>query len=248
MSTTTTEKVQNYQGQNRFLLNMKEALKKWGGLTPKQLEASEKSLNSEVTKIDTKELDSEFKKILDYKGENKFVKDIQSKFLQYGTLTTKQKEAVLRQILKEEDKERSIRLNWPVLGETLKIGRKIGSQLKEEYGLEFNPILIDITKIITVTPKAIRFAGKLTIKRGDVCMCCARTLTDEFSMLTKMGKTCAGHMKVEYITDASQAEAFRERYLKRVEEIGELEFWVPKSQIEKWNGITSKMVKTLGFD
>lgn len=72
-----------------------------------------------------------------------------------------------------------------------------------------------------------------------------RDLTDEFSMLTGMGKTCAKHMKVEYIKDASEAARFREDYLKRVEEIGEMEFWVPKSQIKKWNGMTESVVKTM---
>jgi hypothetical protein len=43
-------------------------------------------------------------------------------------------------------------------------------------------------------------------------------------------------MGVEYITDKSQADRFREEYLKRVEEIGEMEFWVPKSKIVKWEG------------
>jgi hypothetical protein len=95
---------------------------------------------------------------------------------------------------------------------------------------------LDITKVLAVSPKAVKFSGKMTIKRGDVCLCCAKTLTDEFSMLTKMGKTCAKHMGVEYITDKSQANRFREEYLKRVEEIGEMEFWVPKSKIVKWEG------------
>jgi len=67
-------------------------------------------------------------------------------------------------------------------------------------------------------------------------MICAKTLTDEFSMLTRMGKTCAKHLKVEYITDSSQAERFRNEYLKKVNEIGEMEFWVPISQIVKWDG------------
>jgi len=43
-------------------------------------------------------------------------------------------------------------------------------------------------------------------------------------------------MGVEYITDKSQADRFREEYLKRVEEIGVMEFWVPKSKIIKWDG------------
>ena len=249
MTTTTQvsvqDKVRNYQGQNRFILNLKDSMKKWGGLTPKQVEASDKALNSEVKVIKTEEMPEGIKKIVDYKGENNFVKDIATKFQKYGTLTTKQIEAAVKQIQKEEDRERTVRMNWPTPGETIVVGRKIGIQLKEKYGLQFNPVLLDIVKLRAVSPKAVMFEGKMTIKRGDVCMCCGRTLTDEFSMLTKMGKTCAGHMKVEYITDASQAEAFRERYLQKVEEIGVMEFWVPKNQIKKWNGSTERVIPML---
>ena len=249
MTTTTQasvqDKVRNYQGQNRFILNLKDSMKKWGGLTPKQVEAADKALNSEVKVIKTEEMPEGIKKIADYKGENNFVKDIATKFQKYGTLTTKQIEAAAKQIQKEEDRERTVRMNWPTPGETIVVGRKIGIQLKEKYGLQFNPVLLDIVKLRAVSPKAVMFEGKMTIKRGDVCMCCGRTLTDEFSMLTKMGKTCAGHMKVEYITDASQAEAFRERYLQKVEEIGVMEFWVPKNQIKKWNGSTERVIPML---
>ena len=241
----TQDKVRNYQGQNRFILNMKDALKKWGGLTPKQLAATEKALNSEVKVIVKEELPEDVKRIMDYKGENPFVKDIASKFQKWGTLTSKQISAAVAQIQKEEDKEKTVRMNWPTIGETIKLGRNKGIELKEKYGLKFNPILIDITSLKTVRPKAVQFTGKLTIKRGDVCTCCMKTLTDEFSMLTGMGKICAGHVGVEYITDKSQAQRFREEYLKRVDEIGEMEFWVPKSQIKKWDGVTASIVETI---
>jgi hypothetical protein len=33
--------------------------------------------------------------------------------------------------------------------------------------------------------------------------------------------------------------------LKRVEEIGEMEFWVSKRQIKKWDGMTESIVKTM---
>jgi len=249
MTTTTQvsvqDKVRNYQGQNRFILNMKDALKKWGGLTPKQLEATEKALNSEVKTINKAELPEDVKRIVEYKGENPFVKDIASKFEKWGTLTSKQISAAVAQIQKEEDKEKTVRMNWPTIGETIKLGRKKGIELKEKYGLKFNPILIDITALKAVSPKAVLFTGKLTIKRGDVCTCCLKTLTDEFSMLTGFGKICAKHVGVEYITDKSQAQRFREEYLKRVDEIGEMEFWVPKSQIKKWDGVTASIVETI---
>ncbi len=239
------DKVRNYQGQNRFLLNMKDSLKKWGRLTPNQEAATEKALNSEVKTVDMENLPEGIKRIVDYKGENPFVKDIAAKFQKYGTLTEKQKSAALNQIQKEEDKEKTIRMNWPTISETIKLGRKIGEQLKEKYELKFNPILIDITSLKAVSPKAVLFTGKMTVKRGKVCTCCMKTLTDEFSMLTGVGKICAGHMRVEYITDASQADRFREEYLKRVEEIGEMEFWVPKSQIKKWDGATEAIMRTM---
>ena len=242
---STQDKVRNYQGQNRFILNMKDALKKWGQLTPKQLEASDKALNSEVKTINREELPEDVKRIVEYKGENPFVKDIASKFEKWGTLTSKQISAAVAQIQKEEDKEKTVRMNWPTIGETIKLGRKIGMELKEKYGLKFNPILIDITSLKAVSPKAVLFSGKLTIKRGDVCTCCMKTLTDEFSMLTGFGKICAKHVGVEYITDKSQTQRFREEYLKRVEEIGEMEFWVPKTQIKKWDGVTSSIVETI---
>jgi hypothetical protein len=185
------------------------------------------------------------KKIAKYEGESTFVKDIKSKLMTYGTLTDRQVQAVLKQIEKEENKAKTLKIKIPTPGETIKIGRKIGQQLKEKYGLKFNPILIDITKVTAVSPKAVQFVGKMTIKRGDVCMCCGKTLTDEFSCLTKLGKLCAKHMGIEYITDASQAERLREEYLKKVDKIGEMQFWIPKNQIKTWGSVTEMAVESL---
>ena len=243
-TTTTISRVRNYQGSNSFIMKMRDALNRWGNLTQKQLEAAEKCLNSEV-KVDVETLSEDMKKIAKYEGESTFVKDIKSKLMTYGTLTDRQVQAVLKQIEKEENKAKTLKIKIPTPGETIKIGRKIGQQLKEKYGLKFNPILIDITKVTAVSPKAVQFVGKMTIKRGDVCMCCAKSLTDEFSMLTKLGKQCAGHMGVEYIKDASQAERLREEYLNRVEEIGSMEFWVPKNQIKTWGSVTEMAVESL---
>lgn len=244
MTHSTITKVRNYQGNNSFVNKMKDVVNRYGSLTIKQAEAVEKCLKA-TTKVDVKELPEDIKRIVDYKGENNFVKEIMSKFQKYGTLTEKQVSAAINQIQKEEDKERTIRMNWPTPNETIIVGRKIGQQLKDNYGLEFNPTLLDITKLLSVSPKAVKFAGKMTVNRAKVCLCCGRTLTDEFSMLTNVGKTCAKHMKIDYITDRTQADEFRDRYLKRVEEIGEMEFWVPKNQIVKWEGMTESIIKTI---
>ena len=182
-------------------------------------------------------------KVNNYQGKNSFLVKMKDLLSKGKTLSPKQFEASLQIINKEEESERVIRMNWPTPGETIIIGRSIGQDLKKEYGLEFNPTLLDITRLLGVSAKAVKFAGKMTIKRGKICTSCMRDLTDEFSMLTGMGKTCARHLKVPYIKDASETTRFREDYLKRVEEIGEMEIWVPKNQIKKWNGSTEKVVK-----
>jgi hypothetical protein len=233
MSTIT--QVQNYQGSNSFVIKMKDAIKKYGTLTPKQLAAVEKILSAAVEAKQV-ELSDDMKKIQSYDGPSDFVNDIKSKLEKFGKLSDKQVSAALGQIQKEETKNATRKMNVILDGDTIIVGRNIGQKLKETYGLKFNPTLLDLTKVLAITPKAVKLAGKMTIKRGDVCVCCGRTLTDEFSMLTKMGKTCASHMKVEYITNSSETERFRNEYLKRVEEIGEMEFWIPKKQIKMWEG------------
>lgn len=173
--------------------------------------------------------------VRNYEGNNSFILKMKDVISKYGSLTSGQRSAV-EKIFNESSKTIIRKMNIPVVGDTIKIGRSIGVGLKEKYNLKFNPILLDVTKILGVSDKAIHFSAKLTIKRGSVCTCCMRTLTDEFSMLTGLGKTCASHVGVPYITDPSQAEKFREEYMKRVDEIGEMDFWVPKKQIKMWEG------------
>ena len=72
---STIEKVRNYQGQNSFVIKMKDTVSRYGGLTPKQLAAVEKCLNA-VTTVKVEEMTEEMKRIVDYTGENKFVKEV----------------------------------------------------------------------------------------------------------------------------------------------------------------------------
>lgn len=244
MTSNTISKVLNYQGSNSFILKMKEVINQYKGLTEKQISAVEKILSSN-TKINIENLNDDLKKIAKYQGINNFVIDIRSKLMEYGTLTNKQISSALNQIDKESKKTESVKVNIPTVGETIKVGRTVGTTLKKKYNLKFNPILLDITKVKSVSSKAVLFSGKMTVKRGDVCMCCAKTLTDELSMLTGVGKICAKNMGIEYLTDVNQAEEFRNEYLNKVNQIGEMEFWVPKTQIKKWNGKTKVILKMI---
>jgi len=244
MTTDIATQVKNYKGTNSFILKMKDAMTKYGSLTVNQRAAVEKIFNN-PTEAKAVEMTDDMKKIAAYEGENSFVIELKGKLAKYGKLSDKQISAALSQIQKEENKAATVNLNIPAIGDTIKIARKAGQNLKETYGLKFNPILLDVTKVIAISPKAVKFAAKLTIKRGSVCTCCMKTLTDEFSMLTGLGKTCAKHVGVPYITDKSQAESFRLEYMKRVDEIGEMEFWIPKSQIKTWEGTADILLKMI---
>ena len=184
MTTDITTQVKNYKGKNSFILKMKDAVSKYGSLTVNQRSAVEKIFNNPV-EAKSVEMSDEMKKIASYEGPNSFVIDLKNKLNQYGKLSEKQISAGLKQIEKDENKTVIRKVNVPAIGDTIKVGRKIGQQLKEQYGLNFNPILLDITKVLSFSAKAVKFSGKMTVKRGDVCVCCAKTLTDEFSMLTK---------------------------------------------------------------
>jgi hypothetical protein len=241
-TTTTVSRVRNYEGSNQFLLNLKASLQRWGSLTPKQMEFAEKALKS-VQTVNVETMSEDLQKIAKYDGPNNFINEIKGKLLKYGTLSDKQVNAALNQIQKDITKANTHNFKIPTPGETVTIGRNVAQRIKENYGLEFNPMVIDITRLLAVSPKAFKFAGKMTKGRSKVCRCCAKTLTDEFSMLTGVGKTCAKHMRVPYITDKNQVDRFLEDYMKRVDEIGEFEFWVPKSQVKKWEGKTELIVQ-----
>ena len=58
------QKVRNYQGQSTFLMNLKQSLQKYGGLTPNQLAAAEKTLNGEVKTLNMENLPEDLKSIV----------------------------------------------------------------------------------------------------------------------------------------------------------------------------------------
>jgi hypothetical protein len=236
-------KVRNYQGQNSFITKMKEVVNKWGGLTERQAMAVEKAFAEPAKKVELQFLPERIKTIVQYKGENTFVMDIKAKFEKWGTLTDAQINAANKAIVREEEAKQRMDVNIDVIGETIVVGRNTGETLKKQKGLQFNPMLLDITEVVTLTAKAVKFKGKLTTKNCGVCKSCGRTLTDEFSRLTGYGKTCAKHMGVEYIKDKSEVERFNKDVLAKIEEIGEMEFWVPRRQIKVWNGDSAILLK-----
>ena len=89
MTQDTTTKITNYQGNNSFLIKMKESFQKYGNLTPNQLTAVEKILGKPAPKS-FEELPEEVKEIALYNGNNKFLIDIKTKLIEKRSLSEKQ--------------------------------------------------------------------------------------------------------------------------------------------------------------
>ena len=183
-------------------------------------------------------------KVQNYEGTNNFMNSLKKGLAKYGSLTENQVSAAIRTIEGMRRHEQSQReLNISVVGETIKVGRKIALGIKKEYNLDFHPILIDILAVTRMTDKAFRFKGKLTKENGGVCRCCGKTLTDEMSQLTGIGPVCAKYVGVEHPKTKNDVKKFKEDMSNRIDEIGEFEFWIPKKSIVKWDGHGSVMLK-----
>ena len=138
------EKVRNYEGVNSFIKKLQPSLNKWGRLTPKQYAVAEKLIMQEVrnSELKVEELPTELKAIVEYTGESNFVNDLKMKYKKYRQLTEKQVSAGYKAIDREIQKDSQKELNLKLVGNTIKLGRKVALGIKENYDLDFHPILV----------------------------------------------------------------------------------------------------------
>ena len=184
------------------------------------------------------------KEVQNYEGTNNFMNSLKRGLKKYGTLTENQSAAAIRVIEGARRHEQSQkRIDIKLVGDTIKIGRKIALGIKEEYGLDFHPILVDVTAVTAMTDRALRVKGKLTKENGGVCRCCGKTLTDEMSQVTGIGPVCAKYVGVEHPKSKNDVKKFKEDMSKKIDEIGEFEFWIPKRAVIKWDGMGGVMLK-----
>jgi hypothetical protein len=59
-------------------------------------------------------------------------------------------------------------LNIPVVGDTIKITRKVALAVKNQMGLQFHPIVLDVTKIQGVNDNMGPLGGNLTQNNGGI--------------------------------------------------------------------------------
>jgi hypothetical protein len=184
------------------------------------------------------------KEVQNYEGTNNFMNSLKRGLKKYGSLTENQAAAAIRVIEGARRHEQSQkRIDIKLVGDTIKIGRKIALGIKEEYGLDFHPILVDVTAVTAMTDRALRLKGKLTKENGGVCRCCGKTLTDEMSQVTGIGPVCAKYVGVEHPKSKNDVKKFKEDMSNKIDEIGEFEFWIPKRAVIKWDGMGGVMLR-----
>ena len=60
-----------------------------------------------------------------------------------------------------------------------------------------------------------------------------------------MGPVCAKHLGITRPTTKSEIEEFNKKLKEKIEEMGEFEFWVPKSQIKNAMGKMKYILRVL---
>ena len=129
--------------------------------------------------------------------------------------------------------KKEIEIRVPLQNESVKLKRKVAIQIREGLGLKFHPILVDLISTTHMTTDAVRVRAKLTEQNGKCCRLCNKTLKTDLSMMAGIGSTCAGYLGSKYPVSFEEMEAFRSDINKKVQDLGEFEFWLPKSQIKE---------------
>lgn len=127
-----------------------------------------------------------------------------------------------------------IEIRVPLNNEQIKLKRKVALQIKNTYGLKFHPLVVDVISTTHLSSDAVRVVAQMTESNGKLCRCCNRTLKQDISMLVGVGPTCAKYLGLDYINHPDDVEEFKKKIDARVKEIGQFEFWIPKSQIREY--------------
>lgn len=128
------------------------------------------------------------------------------------------------------------------VGNTIKMNRKFGMQIKEKYGLTFFPRIVDVVGLVDLDKTDINLVIKLTKENGKVCRCCGATLKTPMSQVGGIGPVCSKGLGLKFPTTKDQIESFKQNVEDKINSLGEFELTVPKRQIEKWEGNASVLL------
>jgi hypothetical protein len=127
-----------------------------------------------------------------------------------------------------------IEIRVPLNNESVKLKRKIAFEIRKNLGLNFHPLLVDLISTTHMTTDSVRVRAKLTQQNGKCCRICNATLKTERAMIVGIGPTCSKHIGLKYPISEETLLSFRDHVTKKLNSIGEFEFWLPKSQIKEY--------------
>ncbi len=170
------------------------------------------------------------KNVKEYVGTNVFILSLKGGIIKYGSLTPKQLDAASKffsktVVVKTEPNFKEVNVN-------LKVTKFIAKRIAEDNKLEFNPFLVTITKVLNETPKAYQVTGRMNTSDVSSCRCCGKDLTDWRSQATGVGPICSKALNIPYVKKQEDVEVFKKMLRLKIESIGDLTFWLPKSQID----------------
>jgi hypothetical protein len=176
--------------------------------------------------------------VKNYKGENNFINSLQNGFKKYGKLTEKQLSAAKNFFSKNEIVQDVKNVNVDI-----KVKKFIAKKIKQENNLDFAPFMLTISKVLKETNKAYQVVGKMTTSDVTSCRCCGRDLTDWRSQATGVGPICSKSLNIPYVKDKTDVEVYKKLLKIKIEQIGDLTFWLAKSQIVEGYDELSESVK-----
>ena len=168
-------------------------------------------------------------KIRNYKGNNNFMNSIKSGLLRYGRLSIKQMGAAEKFFGKTNTPQ--VESNPINVNVEIKVKRFIAKKIKEDNDLEFAPFLLTVSKVLRETEKAYQVVGQMTTSDVTSCRCCGKDLTDWRSQATGVGPVCSKYLNIPYVKKQEDVAVFKKLLELKIRQIGDLTFWLAKSQI-----------------
>jgi hypothetical protein len=168
--------------------------------------------------------------VKNYDGGNRFILSLKNGLTRYGRLTPKQLAAANKFFGENEPKKEFTPKDVNV---NIKVKRFMAKQIAEDNDLEFKPFLLTVTKVVGESAKALKVVGRMTTSDVTSCRCCGADLTDWRSQATGVGPICVKSLDIPYVKDESDIETFKKILKMKIDKIGDLTFWLPKSQIKE---------------
>ena len=183
--------------------------------------------------------------LTDYKGTFTFLLSLKEQYNKSGSLSPKQEGALVKCYNRENVQGTPVSpeqitppkptmTSGKEVNQIMYIKKWLAHRISEQLELgKLRSYAWHITRILRESPKAYLVEAKIPDVEHNlgVCRNCGRKLTDEFSIATGMGSTCAKHWGVDYVKSMSEVDRFKESLQARIDELGSFEFWLAKSQI-----------------